>query len=193
MSIPDHYQHVLEAWFADQARSKWFTVDTAFDDQIRSCFADTVVAAGAGACESWNTCADSSLALIIVLDQFPRNLYRQSAHAYAHDARARAAARHALAAGFDQQIAYERRIFFHLPFQHSEELPDQELSVELTAAWAHQREGPEQQWALEHLWWARHHHDIIQRFGRFPHRNAILGRTSTADELSFLADESRRG
>ena len=121
--------------------------------------------------------AEGALALIILLDQYPRNSFRGTAHTVATDALARTLARQALAAGHDQQVELELRAFLYLPFQHSEDADDQALSVQLHGPLGEQRA----RWALLHA-------DVIRRFGRFPHRNAMLGRDGTSEELGFLRD-----
>jgi uncharacterized protein (DUF924 family) len=119
---------------------------------------------------------EGALALVIVLDQFPRNMFRHSARSYAADPLARAVARRAIAKGFDLRIAMPERTFFYLPFEHSEDLADQERSVELMRGTGD----------ADSLKWAELHADIIRRLGRFPHRNAVLGRTTTPEEQAFL-------
>jgi uncharacterized protein (DUF924 family) len=137
-------------------------------------------AAARGEYDAWAKTAEGALALLILLDQFPRNLYRKSAHAFATDPKARGIARAAIAEGFDRQVEPLLRPFFYLPFEHSEDLADQEACVALCERLA-QETGDE-----ETLKWARLHLDIIARFGRFPHRNAVLGRTTTPEERAFL-------
>ena len=136
------------------------------------------MAASRGDYADWLDTADGALALVILLDQFPRNLYRGSAHAFATDAFARAAARAAVEAGHDQAIQPPLRLFFYMPFEHSEQQEDQDRALELIS-----RVGDEGYTRFAVL-----HRDIITRFGRFPHRNACLGRQSTDEELAFLAD-----
>jgi uncharacterized protein (DUF924 family) len=171
------YNAVLEFWFADAARAKWFAKDAAFDAEIHACFGATQAAAVAGALGQWEETPDAALALVILLDQFPRNMFRGRPAAFASDALALGVARRAIARDFDQRIAPERRSFFYLPFEHSEDLADQERSVELFATRTSDARGQD---------YARRHYDIVHRFGRFPHRNQILGRTSTAAEEAFL-------
>jgi uncharacterized protein (DUF924 family) len=155
----------------------WFARDDETDATIRTRFLAVHEAAAAGLLAAWEDTADGALALLIVLDQFPRNMFRGSARAYASDTLARAVADRALARGFDLRFANPERRFFYLPFMHSEDLADQERCVSLCAA-AGDRDGVD---------YAVIHADIIRRFGRFPHRNASLGRTTTADEAAFLA------
>ena len=167
---------VLTFWYEECAPKDWFQKDEAFDTALRDRFGALHERAGAGACDNWTDTADGALALILVLDQFSRNLYRDDPRAFAQDDKALAIARAAIAAGFDQQHPHERRVFFYIPFEHSERLEDQEEGI------AHcERHGDQ-----ETLKYAIAHRDIIQRFGRFPHRNACLGRISTAEEVAFL-------
>ena len=167
-------QDVLAFWRA-AGPDKWFTKDAAFDDEIRGRFLPTYEAAAAGTL-AWDTSPEGALALLIVLDQFPRNMFRGSARAFAADPLARAVASGAIARGFDQQVAVPERSFFYLPFEHSEDLADQERCVALNRASGD----------ADALKWAELHADIIRRFGRFPHRNATLGRVTTPDEQVFL-------
>jgi len=168
-------EDVLAFWLA-AGPDRWFEDDATFDAAIRERFAATYETAAAGLLSAWETQPESALALVIVLDQFPRNMFRNSARAYASDPLARAVADRAIARGFDRQVAMPERNFFYLPFEHSEQLADQERSVALI------RDTGD----AELLKWAELHADIIRRFGRFPHRNAVLGRITTPDEQAFL-------
>jgi uncharacterized protein (DUF924 family) len=154
----------------------WFTKNDAFDAEIRDRFLPTYEAAAAGRLADWERDPESALALVIVLDQFPRNMFRNDARAFAADALARAVTKRAIARGFDQQVAMPERTFFYLPFEHSEDPADQEHGVALNRATGD----------AEALKWAELHADIIRRFGRFPHRNKVLGRTTAPDEQAFL-------
>ena len=155
---------------------RWFKKDPAFDDEIRERFLATHEAAAAGQLSDWEQSAQGALALLILLDQFPRNIFRGDARAFATDPLARAIAAGAIIRGFDSQVPKEMRGFFYLPFEHSENLADQERCIAFHKA-IDDTEG---------LKWAEIHADIIRRFGRFPHRNAALGRTTTAEEQAFL-------
>jgi uncharacterized protein (DUF924 family) len=168
-------EDVIAFWLA-AGHERWFEDDAAFDGEIRERFATTYEDAVAGLHSDWENSPQSALALVIVLDQFPRNMFRNSARAYAADPLARAVAQRAIAKGFDQQTAMPERTFFYLPFEHSEELTDQKRSVALMRATGD----------ADSLKWAQLHADIIRRFGRFPHRNAVLGRTTTPEERAFL-------
>jgi uncharacterized protein (DUF924 family) len=163
------------AFWRDAGPDKWFTRDDAFDAEIREKFLATYEAAAAGKLSAWEDTAEDMLALVIVLDQFPRNLFRGDARTFAADPLARAAANRALKRGYDQDLPAEDRGFFFLPFMHSEELADQLRCVELYRA--------AEDANLKH---AEEHRDIIRRFGRFPHRNDMLGRATTAEEQAFL-------
>ena len=166
------------AFWREAGAKRWFSKDDAFDADIRQRFLSTYEAAARGELAAWEETAEGALALSIVLDQFPRNMFRNDARAYAADPLARAVAERALARGFDQAFPVAERTFFYLPFEHSEALADQERSVALFRVTGD----------VELLKWAEVHAEIIRRFGRFPHRNAVLGRTTTADEQAFLAE-----
>ena len=152
---------------------KWFKKLPAFDEAIRLKFEPTHHRAARGEYDAWAGSAEGCLALVILLDQFPRNLYRGSAHAFATDPKARAIARAAIEQGFDRQVEPILRDFFYLPFRHSEDLGDQDYSLALSAEAGDPK-------------WATLHRDIIVRFGRFPHRNQALGRQTTPEEQEFL-------
>jgi len=168
-------EDILAFWLA-AGHERRFEPDEQFDAEIRKRFAATYEDAVAGRLSAWENSPEGALALTIVLDQFPRNMFRNSASSFAADPLARAVARRAIAKGFDQQVAMPQREFFYLPFEHSEELADQERSVALMRATGD----------ADSLKWAELHADIIRRFGRFPHRNAVLGRTTTPEEQAFL-------
>jgi uncharacterized protein (DUF924 family) len=173
---PVHSPDDVLAFWRAAGPKKWFKKDAAFDTEIATRFLQTYVAAAAGQLDDWETSADGALALVIVLDQFPRNMFRESARAFAADTLARAVADRAIARGFDQETKKAERSFFYLPFEHSEELADQERCVALARAMDD----------ADALKWAELHADIIRRFGRFPHRNVALKRTTTAAEQAFL-------
>ncbi len=166
---------LLAFWRAAGAEA-WFGADPAFDARCAA-FEAAHHRAARGELSDWAETAEGALALVLLLDQMPRNLYRRSPHAYATDGLARRQAEAALAAGFDEATPPDLRLFFYLPFEHSEDLRDQERAVALIAAL-----GDEKTLAYAHL-----HRTIIARFARFPHRNAALGRESTPEELAFLA------
>lgn len=168
-------ESVLAFW-REAGPEKWFKKDIAFDDEIRARFLETYEAAVAGKLSGWEQTAESALALILVLDQFPRNMFRGDARTFAADPLARAVAGRALARGFDRAMALSDRQFFYLPFEHSETLADQERCCALFRSTGD----------ADLLKWAELHADIIRRFGRFPHRNAVLGRATTLEEQAFL-------
>jgi len=167
-------QDVVAFW-RNAGPSKWFRKDEAFDREFRDRFLDAHEAAARGELDAWMTTAQGALALCILLDQFPRNAFRGTARMFATDAKARELARRAVASGFDNEVDEDMKQFFHLPFMHSEALADQDDSVQLAS-----RSSPDS------LKWAVLHRDIIARFGRFPHRNPLLGRTTTPEEQKFL-------
>lgn len=180
---------VLAFWFgtpdaADygQARAAWFRKDDAFDTQIRARFLTEVEAAIAGQRADWATSPQGALALFILLDQFPRNLFRNTARAFAGDTAALALAGRVVGAGWDRTLLPVQRVFAYLPFEHSEALADQERSVALFAALAEAH--PE---TASYLDYAERHREVIVRFGRFPHRNGVLGRSSSPAEANYLA------
>ncbi|MEZ5654065.1 MAG: DUF924 family protein [Burkholderiaceae bacterium] len=184
-------QSVLDFWFGEpgsaevgQRRPRWFQKSDAFDAEIRTCFGATIEAALDGACDAW-TAADAPLshhvAYIVVLDQFTRNVYRDCARMVAGDARALTAAGALVARGDDRRLPALQRWFCYLPFEHAEDLVIQNRSLALFADLARE---PGMEDVFE---WARKHQVIVARFGRFPHRNRLLGRTSTPEETVFLA------
>ena len=169
-------QSVLEFWFrGDAERKEWFVKDPAFDDEIRNRFLALHEEAARGALAPWTGAPADCLALIILLDQFPRNMFRGTARAFSTDGLALAAARHAVEAGYDKPVGAVARTFFYLPFEHSEILADQETALRLFDGHSNYE-------------WARKHWEIVRRFGRFPHRNAVLGRQSTPAEIEFLKE-----
>ena len=166
---------VVSFW-RDAGPDRWFNKDAAFDKVIHERFFDTYEAAANGKLSDWEHSAQGALALLILLDQFPRNMFRGDARAFATDPLARAITAGGIIRGFDSQVPNELRSFFYLPFEHSEDLADQERGIALNKAAGD----------TENLKWAEIHADIIRRFGRFPHRNAALGRATTPEEQAFL-------
>ena len=169
---------VVAFWRAAGPR-RWFSKDASFDATIREEFGSTHEAAAHGRLDTWRNSAVGALGLVLLLDQFSRNLWRGSARAFACDPLARAVAREALACGHDLATPPDMRLFFYLPYSHSEAPDDQDQAVALGEA-LEQTGGPS-------AGSAREHRDIIRRFGRFPHRNAVLGRLSNDAEATFLA------
>lgn len=174
--------HDVIGFWRSAGPHRWFARDARFDEAIRLKFEPVHLAASRGKYDDWRQTAEGCLALLILLDQFPRNLWRNSGHAFATDGLARDIARKAVQSDFDQQVEPEMRPFFYLPFEHSEDIADQDLSVRLCEA---HRDATGD---AETLRWAEIHRDIIARFGRFPHRNRALGRETTAEEQAFLDD-----
>ena len=165
---------VLDFWFR-RDRKAWFEKNAAFDAEIRARFLDAHARALAGELDGWKEEPRSCLALVILLDQFPRNMFRGEARAFAADALARETARVILDRGWDRAMSTDERSFAYLPFEHSESLDDQRRSCELMRPLGE-----------EPYRYAVRHREIIERFGRFPHRNAALGRDSTPEEAEFL-------
>lgn len=166
---------ILSFWRA-AGRRQWFNGGPAFDAECRARFAEAHLAASRGEWDDWAASAEGALALCLLLDQIPRNIYRHSGHAFATDGLALQHARQAIAAGLDQQVEAELRAFFYLPFEHSETLADQERSLALFEALG-----------IEHYRrYAEAHLEVIARFGRFPHRNRALGRLNTPEEQAWL-------
>lgn len=170
------------AFWREAGPKRWFASDPDFDRLLAERFGAAHLAASRGDLQAWEDTPAGALALLILTDQFSRNLYRGSAHAFATDAMARAVTERALARGFDQQNDVVMRQFFYLPFQHHEDLAAQARALELYARL--QADGGDG----SGLTYAKIHADIITRFGRFPHRNAVMGRVSTPEEIAFLAD-----
>lgn len=172
MSDAPSATEVLTFW-KEAGPGKWFKKSPAFDAEIRTRFEAAHFAAARRELDGWADTAEGALALLLLLDQFPRNMFRNSGHAFATDPLAKMFAERAVTAGFSNALAPELRNFFHMPFEHSEALADQDRAVALAAD-------------ADALKWAVIHRDIIVRFGRFPHRNAALGRETTAEEQAFL-------
>lgn len=168
---------VLDFWF-DAGPERWFRKDTEFDAAIKRRFSALVEAARTGKCDRWRDSPEGAAALVIVLDQFPRNIHRGTPRAFACDGKALETAKEAIGRGFDMELPEAVRMWLYMPYMHSENLHDQEQCVELCKRSGLDATTP---YAVEHA-------DIIRRFGRFPHRNAILGRRTTEAEQRFLDD-----
>jgi uncharacterized protein (DUF924 family) len=168
---------ILEFWFSPRAEECWFDSNPEFDAEVREKFEGVFRAATAGALAGWGATPEGALALVIVLDQFPLNMYRGKGEAYSSGALAVAAARDAITRGFDRALSREQLQFLFLPFMHSESLTDQDESLALYGRAN----------LSDNLRFARHHREIVRRFGRFPHRNAALGRVNTPEEEAYLA------
>jgi uncharacterized protein (DUF924 family) len=179
---------VLEFWFGapgspehGQRRSEWFTKNEGFDRLIGERFGALIEDLLAGGGRDWSTSPEGALARIVVLDQFIRNVFRGTPRAFAGDALALATARQVVSRGWDAQLLPVQRPFVYLPFEHAEDLHTQREALQLFATLS-----AADPTLADYAAYARAHHDIIERFGRFPHRNAILGRASTREELEFL-------
>jgi uncharacterized protein (DUF924 family) len=173
---------ILSFWFRDPSR--WFSPDPAFDDEVRAWYADVVKAVALGDHLDLQESRRGRLARVILLDQFPRNMWRGTPEAFAYDHLALLAADDALSKGDEAKSSYQERHFLYMPFMHAEDPALQDRSVALFEKLASDEPNPMTANALDY---ARRHRDVVARFGRFPHRNAILGRESTAQELEFLA------
>jgi uncharacterized protein (DUF924 family) len=165
---------VLQFWFTELKPRQWFVKDEQLDALIRERFLSVYEHVRQGLFDDKKPSARETLAAVIVLDQFPRNMFRGTPQAFATDAQALAMAQSAIARGEDRELPKKRRVFLYMPFQHSEDRAVQARSIELFTALG------------ENLGYARRHQEVIERFGRFPHRNAILGRASTPEEREFL-------
>lgn len=175
----DSKHEILHFWFEETQPAQWFQKNDDFDQMVVSRFMGIYRLAADGLCDLWRDDAEGALALCIVLDQFPRNMFRGQPQAFATDAAACKVARQAIAWGYDQVTPPVRRRFFYLPFEHSESLEDQTRSLELFRSM--QADDP------MGFDYAARHYDVIARFGRFPHRNAILARKNTSQEEEYLA------
>ncbi len=171
------YQQIIDYWFSERVQKKCWGKDPAFDHEIRRLFFDLYQQAVAGALSDWRNSPLGRLAEVIVLDQFPRNMFRAQPEAFAHDALARECTRAAVAAGADASLNVSQRAFLYMPLMHSEEPADHELAMRLFAS------HPD---LANNLRFEIRHKAIIDRFGRYPHRNAALGRKCTDEELAFL-------
>ena len=178
--LPDALREVtpesIVAFWTEAGPPRWFKKDPAFDAEISERFLATHEAAAEGRLADWEKSASGALAMMLLLDQFPRNMFRDSGRAFATDPQALALAKRAIGRGFDLQVAPQMRAFFYLPFMHAEDLIEQNRGVTLYRT-AGDSDGEK---------WAQLHADIIRRFGRFPHRNAVLGRVTTPEEKAFL-------
>ncbi|MDB5491783.1 MAG: putative transrane protein [Micavibrio sp.] len=175
----DSRQEILHFWFTETQPAQWFQKNPDFDTIISERFGSIVTMARDGLCDAWAGDVSGALALCIVLDQFPRNIHRDSVQAYASDEKALRVAVQAIAKGYDQVLPVMKRHFLYLPFEHSEHLADQERAVALFAS-IRDEDPMGYEYALRHR-------DVIQRFGRFPHRNAVLGRENTVEEEKYLS------
>jgi len=179
-------QDVLDFWFADDSAVRWFVRDDEFDAQIRARFGATHEAATRGELDHWTATAQGWLALLIVLDQFSRNIHRDDVRAWAQDPQAQALALAGIERGDDEQLAPLQRVFAYMPLEHAEDLALQQQSVALFRALAMHVRPRERSQYEGYLDYAQRHCAVIVRYGRFPHRNAVLGRQNTVDEREYL-------
>ena len=171
-------EEVLKFWFDDLSPDDWFESDEAVDSHIRERFQELHETLRGQVPKTWRSSARGCLAAVIVLDQFPRNMYRGTSRAFAADAAALSLAKEALMRGFDRELSIDERKFLYMPFEHSENPAEQARSMELFGTLENELD----------LDYARRHKEIIDRFGRFPHRNAVLGRISTPEEIEFIKE-----
>jgi uncharacterized protein (DUF924 family) len=174
--VPIASANEVVSFWRDAGHERWYKSDPDFDREIRERFLESHEAAAAGQLTEWRQSPEGALALLILLDQFPRNMFRGTPRAFATDPLAREIADRAISQGFDQKVDAKMQSFFYLPFMHSEKLADQERCLALYNAADHD----------EGIKFAKLHLEPIRRFGRFPHRNKVLGRTSTPEEIEFL-------
>ncbi len=177
-----------DGFASPEKMARWWRKDPSFDAEILATFGATWSAIMRGAHDHWRSAPRSLLAFVMVLDQFSRNMFRGKSQAFAGDGRALSAARDGVARGADQALVGHERLFLYMPFMHSESLSVQEQSVALFTAFRDQASGRLREELEKNLDYALLHRDIIARWGRFPHRNQLLDRTSTAEELAFLQE-----
>jgi uncharacterized protein (DUF924 family) len=192
VTLPDRATALLDYWFGpsgdprrEEHREIWFKATAEFDAALRTEFFGDYEAAAAGALGSWEASPEGALAVVLLLDQVPRNIFRDTSRAYATDPAARSAANRAIERGFDQQVPAVWRRFFYMPFHHSEDLADQQRALALSEPLPQDpdRRGSLRRYGCPYI-------EVIERFGRFPHRNEILGREPTSEELAFLAERN---
>lgn len=176
----DRIDAILKFWFEESGYQKWFGKDESFDNDIREQFTDDYQKAANGDYDDWAQHAKGCLALMILLDQFPRNMFRDTPKMYATDVKALEIAKQAVANGLDQGLTTDEKAFLYLPFEHSEELSDQRQSLDLFEAMRDENQ--------TYYDYAVKHYEVVERYGRFPHRNVILGRTSTPEEQAYIAN-----
>lgn len=170
---------LIEFWFSEPVAKRWFNSTPEFDQELRDRFMPTYDAACQGRLDDWQQSAQGALALVIVFDQLPLNMFRGEAKSFATESNSRVVAQQAIEKAFDQSLTDKQKAFLYMPFMHSENLKDQDWSVELY----------EKAQLADNLRFARHHREIVKRFGRFPHRNRILGRENTEEEVAYLASK----
>lgn len=175
---------ILDYWYSDKMRKHWFASTESLDEEIRNNYQASWQMAADGNLKHWNTSPEGCLALSIILDQLPLNMFRNTAKSFSTEQLAIETTRHAISMGFDDNIEKDKRAFLYMPLMHSENMDDQDLSVQMF----------KKSNLKENLRFAEHHRKIISTYGRFPHRNQILGRTSTAAEINYLnSDQAFKG
>ncbi len=198
-NIPEEARSILEFWFRgreaddpglDSRMKQWFGSDEVFDSEIREAFSDEVERAASGQHRDWITTPRGRLAVILLLDQFPRNIHRGSAAAFSHDGKALALTLDGIRQGLDRHLTPLERAFFYMPLQHAENLKVQALAVKAYNGLAELVDDTRRETFQTMAEFAELHHDIIERFGRFPHRNGVLGRPNTGDENAYLGDDA---
>ncbi|AOU97224.1 hypothetical protein BI364_03730 [Acidihalobacter yilgarnensis] len=172
-------EQILAYWYSESIRAQWFCATPELDAEIRQRYEEVWRQAHAGGMAAWRDTPEGALALAIILDQFPLNMFRGSARAFSSEREAVQLVHASIARGFDKKLPVSKRIFMYMPLMHSEVLADQDASVCLF----------EVAGLLDNLKFAKHHREIVRRFGRFPHRNALLGRVSTQEEHAYLNSE----
>lgn len=196
-----NFESVLEFWFGewhnnvpeDAQQKNWFTGGATFDLAIKKKFTTTLLASSKGELDAWELTPRGRLAFVIVLDQFPRNIFRGTANAFLYDEKALSLARDGVEFGHDKPLRAIEKMFLYMPYQHSESLKIQKEGLALyEAILNHTKSDEEYAICKQAFEFAKQHHQLIERFGRFPHRNAILGRQSTAQEESYLAHGGQR-
>lgn len=179
MSQVSTSSEILEFWYTPPMSEHWFGSTPAIDQEIHTHFAAVWEQARAGQLDDWKNSAEGCLALCIILDQFPLNMFRDEVKSFSTEQQAVAITKHAVSQGFDKQLPLERLMFLYMPLMHSEHMADQDESIRLFT----------EAGLDDNARFAEHHRGIVARFGRFPHRNAILGRESSAEELAYLASD----
>ena len=195
--MSDRIEDVLDFWFGElnelgcsspEHRRRWWTKSNAFDEAIKGHFLNDYEAVAAGDCDPWRNTARGTLAYIIVLDQFSRNMFRGTPNMFVADELAREACSEGLDAGFDAELEFDERVFLYLPLEHSESMKDHHRSIELLDRLVDSCEESLKADARNYLDFAARHKAIVERFGRYPHRNETLGRASTPEEIEFLEE-----
>ena len=172
-------ESILEYWYSEGVKSKWFNSNKSFDEEIKSKYENVWLNALRGEYDSWNSSAEGCLALVIILDQFPLNMFRGEVKSFSSEAMAIKTVKIAIDNGFDKLIDSEKLSFLYMPLMHSENIEDQDDSVKLFKAAKME----------DNLRFAKHHRDIVEKYGRFPHRNKILQRDSTQEEINYLESD----